>query len=172
MNQTLKSTLVECRKLRALIESNVREKGKLQLQLLMLLVELKGQSLLWVQDYKTWDLFLRAEKVVSRSTYYRFETALRLLSLEDVQRFGVSAASTLVMAPKEYRGKLIKQTRQWYGKHGTPKPSHEKVSQYVWHKRRDLAPKSEFISRGRLLGYIEKLKKKLRDNGIRPPSIR
>lgn len=168
MERSLDEFLSEARNLRGQIKRNAQNRGKLQLQLMLLLVELRGQDLLWRQDFHSWDDLLRGEGM-PQTAYYRFESALNLLSLDDVQRFGVLASSTIVMSAVAYRKKLISRTRSWYIKRGHPKPSHEAVSRYVWRQRRELAPKQEFVSRGQLLRYIEKLKKKLRKSGIRVP---
>ena len=165
----LKDYLERARALKAGIQRSDVEKEHQRIRLLLLLVELRGLDLIWSDAYPTWDALLRAEKLCARATYYRFESALRLLTLGDVQRFGVTASTAIQMTPPSRRQKLIDATRQWYKSRN--RPNHTEVARFVRGAQRKLSPLEEVISRGRLLRYIEALKKKLRDNGLRPPKM-
>jgi len=165
-----KSFVGEVRTLKARIEEAEVNKGVLRLELMLLLVESRPKLLVWRDEYDSWDELLRKEKPCSVSAFYRFETALKLMPLEDVQRFGVAAVGTITMTPTAYRSKLIKAVRRWH-KDRKVKPNHATVARYVWDKRRQLAPEQEFVSRGRLVRYIDSLKSQLKNAGLKPKPL-
>jgi hypothetical protein len=162
--------LPRLRALKARIDKAQTSKGALQLELMLLLVETRPKELLWRDDYDSWDELLRKEKPCPVARFYHFERGLRLMTLEDARRFGVTAVATLTTAPTSYRGKLIKATRKWYTSHKS-RPNHPAVSRFVWGERRKLAPEQDFVSRGRLIRYIDALKGQLKDAGVRPKPL-
>ena len=137
------------RELRKLKTKNT--KGALKVEMMLLLVEARPNELLWRGDYDTWDDLLREEKPCSVTRFYRFERALKLITVEDIEQFGVTATTT----------------HQWFDGHKV-KPGHKQVAKFVWTKKRRLAPEQDFVSRGRLVRYIDSLKGQLKEAGLKP----
>ena len=42
------------------------------------------------------------------------------------------------------------------------------MAKFVWTKKRRLAPEQDFVSRGRLVRYIDSLKGQLKEAGLKP----
>lgn len=170
MPQSYDSFISEARQLKSRIHKSQAKSSQLRLELMLLLVEMNRQELVWRTTHRTWKALLKTERLASENAYRQFEHGFRLLGLQGVEDYGVTATCTISSSPVAYRKKLIKNTRSWFDTRKST-PTHEEVARFVWRKRRELAP-SEFISRGRLLKHIEALKAKLREHGIRPPRMK
>jgi len=165
-----KTFVKELRALKAKVAKAEANKGALRLELMLLLVEAKPKELIWRDEYDTWDELLRKEKPCSVTSFYRFERGLKLLPLEEVQQLGVTATTVLVDTPVSYRNQLVKKVRKWLKERKTV-PNHTQVSRYVWEKRRQLAPAQDYVSRGKLVRYIDALKGQLKEAGLKPKPL-
>lgn len=148
------------------MQKREKQRENARIQLFLLLVELKSLDLVWRKFYETWDQFLQTEKPCSKAAFYRFEQALRLFGQKKIEVLGVTAASTLAMAPMTYRQKLMSLTEEWCREKN---PNYAEVSRFVWEKRRELAPSKETVPKKELLEYIKVLQALLRKARIKIP---
>lgn len=161
---TLEKILSEARTLREATLHHAQESGKHRLKLMFLLLDLERRTVLWSSKYESWEELLRQEKLCAITSFSHFKTAKRLFGSEMVKSIGVSAAVTLAQAHSSIRFDLAKFAREEV-KRGVPVP---RLSKAICAQAKKLRPAP---TRGELVSYIEQLKKRLSDLGIKAPPM-
>lgn len=162
------ATLRKARTLQQQINVTKEQQDELRVELMLLLVELRAQDLLWRPYHESWADLLRMEKLCSVNLFKQFERGVRLTSIEEAEKYGVTALKTIAQAPTAYRSRLIKNLRAWHSSQAEP-PTYRAVSRWVWRRCRELDPE-RFASRAKLMRYIDDLKGQLKKHGVRPKS--